>query len=142
MGYDPTAIPVGALATTSSSTAAGKKGSLLAYVREQKRRHNECIVLTRVGDFYEAFGVDALLLMEHAGLNAMAGKARAGCPIKNVRATLDALTSANYHVAVVEEASDTDSAAGTGSKTRLKTRMLGQIVSPANPTYLCMTWYC
>jgi len=27
-----------------------------------------------VGDFYEAFGVDAVMLVEHAGLNPMGGK--------------------------------------------------------------------
>lgn len=41
------------------------------------------------GDFYETYGVDAIMLVEHCGLNAMAGKAKAGCPIRNVQATLD-----------------------------------------------------
>jgi len=98
-------------------------------------------VITRVGDFYEAFGIDAILLIEHCGLNAMANKARAGCPIKNIQATLDGLTSAGFRVAVYEEANDTDASSGgkgssAGSKSRIKNRMLAQIVSPSSPTYL------
>lgn len=63
MGYDPTAAPAGSLKTTTEPTA-GKKGSLLAYVRENKQRYSDCIILTRVGDFYETYGVDAVLLVE------------------------------------------------------------------------------
>jgi DNA mismatch repair ATPase MutS len=93
--------------------------------------------LTRVGDFYEAFGVDAALLVEHCGLNPMGGKGRAGCPVRNVQATLDDLTQFGYSVAVLEEVSETDSQRGPSkAKSGLKARMLGQIVSPANPTYL------
>ena len=70
----------------------------------------------------------------------MAEKARAGCPLKNIQATLDNLTSRGYSVAIYEEAIDTDSSSGPGasggSKSRLKTRFLGQIVSSANPTYM------
>lgn len=68
----------------------------------------------------------------------MAGKARAGCPVRNVQATLDCLTSKGFRVAVYEEAADTDSGSGAsaGTKSRLKNRMLAQVVSPASPTYL------
>lgn len=70
----------------------------------------------------------------------MAGKARAGCPVRNVQATLDCLTSNGFRVAVYEEAADTDASTGRGAtagpKSRLKTRMLAQIVSSASPTYL------
>ena len=163
MGYDPAASSLdvmiqpptkGAISTQSAnagasqvaaaklpkSTTQGKKGSLLAFVREQKEKFSDCVVITRVGDFYEAFGLDAILLVEYCGLNSMAGKARAGCPIKNIQATLDCLTTSGFRVAVYEEATDTDASAGSGasggSKSRLKQRMLAQIVSSASPTYL------
>lgn len=148
MGYDPTAVPndplrsAGQMASLPpTSSTAGKKGSLLAYIRDQKDKYSDCIVLTRVGDFYETFGVDAVMLMEHCGLNAMAGKARAGCPIRNIQATLDCLTARGFRVAVYEEASDTDASPATGKtgaspRSRLKSRMLAQIVSTASPTYL------
>lgn len=67
MGYDPSAAPIGSLKTTTEPTA-GKKGSLLAYVRENKERYPDCIILTRVGDFYETYGIDAILLVEVSGL--------------------------------------------------------------------------
>ena len=135
MGYDPQATASGI--NSAGTTTAGKQGSLLHYCREQKERYSHCVVLTRVGDFYEAFGVDAALMVEHCGLNPMGGKGRAGCPIQNVQATLDDLTQVGYSIAVLEEVTETDSERGPSrSPSRLKTRMLGQIVSPANPTYL------
>ena len=127
-------------ATTAKASTQGKKGSLLAYVREQKEKFSDCVVITRVGDFYEAFGIDAILLVEFCGLNPMAGRAKAGCPIANIQPTLDCLTRSGFRVAVYEEAADTDAAIGGGatggSKSRLKNRMLAQIVSSASPTYL------
>lgn len=143
MGYNPNATPLAPQQsiTASSTSNNSKKGSLLDYVREQKRRFPDAIILTRVGEFYEAFGIDAIALMQCCGLNPMAGKGRAGCPYKNIQATLDGLTSCGFRVAVIEEASDTDSikrgaGASGGSKSRLKNRMLAQMVSSASPTYM------
>ena len=159
MGFDPLALPFdplrggggssnngnsegvsAGLVTTTTTTTAGKKGTFLAYCREQKEKYPDCIILTRCGDFYETFGVDAIMLVEHCGLNSMAGKAKAGCPIRNVQATLDCLTSQGFRVAVYEEGTDTDALTGTGAtggaKSRIKNRFLAQIVSAASPTYL------
>jgi MutS domain V/MutS domain I len=147
MGYDPLAAPFdplrrsdSATSSLSTTTTAGKKGSFLAFCREQKEKYPDCIMLTRCGDFYETFGIDAILLVEHCGLNAMAGKAKAGCPIRNVQATLDCLTAAGFRIAVYEEGVDTDASAGSGAtagaKSRIKSRFLAQIVSSASPTYL------
>lgn len=121
MGFDPLASPSKELSQGSfqlgnpaslTSTIAGKKGTFLAYCRDEKEKYPDAIVLTRCtsicadgaaklpcltqlpmcisgGDFYETYGVDAIMLVEHCGLNSMAGKAKAGCPIRNVQATLD-----------------------------------------------------
>lgn len=62
------------------------------------------MLLTRVGEFYETYGVDAVMMMQHAGLNKMGQEIRAGCPRKNVQQTLDGLTGAGLTVAVYEEA--------------------------------------
>ena len=131
MGYNPQATPLDSTITVGSTTPSqqGKKGSLLAFVRDQKALRDSCVALTRVGDFYEAYGIDAILLVEFCGLNPMGSKARAGCPYRNVQATLDGLTAAGFSVAVLEEAGFTENA-------RLKNRFLAQIVSPASPTYL------
>ena len=45
---------------------------------------------------------DTILLVERCGLNAMTGKAKAGCPIRSVQATLDCLTAAGFRVAFYE----------------------------------------
>lgn len=145
MGYDPLAQPFDPLRRTdidqtTATTTAGKKGSFLAYCREQKEKYPDCVILVRCGDFYEAFGIDAILLVEHCGLNPMAGKARAGCPIRNIQATLDGLTEQGFRVAVFEEGTDTDASRGVGAtggaKSRIKSRFLAQLVSQAAPTYL------
>ncbi|XP_062226120.1 DNA mismatch repair protein MSH1, mitochondrial-like isoform X2 [Phragmites australis] len=61
-----------------------------------------------VGDFYEAVGFDACILVEHAGLNPYGGLRsdsipKAGCPVMNLRQTLDDLTRCGYSVCIVEE---------------------------------------
>ena len=66
---------------------------------------SRCMHDLQVGEFYEAFGLDALMLVQHAGLNPMGKKCRAGCPVGNLQATLDDLTAAGITVAVYEEAS-------------------------------------
>ena len=43
------------------------------------------------------------MLVQHAGLNPMGRKCRAGCPIQNLQPTLDSLTAAGLTVAVYEE---------------------------------------
>jgi hypothetical protein len=118
MGYNP------------QSATAAKKGSLLAYVREEKQKYPDCIIVTRVGEFYETYGVDAIMLVEHCGLNAMGGKARAGCPAQNLQATLASLVSAGFRMAVYEESTDTVNAG------QIKNRFLTQFVSLSNPTYM------
>ena len=47
------------------------KNSLTYYVMQQKQLHPEKVLLVRVGEFYEAYGVDALMLVEYCGLNPM-----------------------------------------------------------------------
>ncbi len=51
------------------------------------------LVLVQVGEFYETMGTDAVLLVQHAGLNPMGQgiPPRAGCPIMNLRKTLSDL---------------------------------------------------
>ena len=66
---------------------------------------------TQVGEFYEAVGIDAVLLVQHAGLNPMASGAgrppRAGCPRQNLRRTVADLVAAGLSVVVCEEVSGT-----------------------------------
>lgn len=126
LGYQQ---PIKAAAATTK-----RKGTLLDYVLKEKKKHADKVLLVRVGDFYECFGVDAVMMVQHAGLNPMGSKARAGCPIRNVQATLDSLTSAGLVVAVYEELKETS--ASSTKTSGLKSRGLSQIVSPGTSTYL------
>ncbi len=132
MGYNPDYGQQKAKAAVTR----GKRVGFLGYCRDQKELYPNHVVLVRCGDFYETFGVDALLLVEHVGLNPMGGKARSGCPKQNIQPTLDGLTSQGFSVAVYEELEPI----GTSSSKKLKTRSLAQIVSPASPTYLYDNW--
>lgn len=107
-----------------------KKGTLLQYVITQKEMHPTKIILTRVGEFYETYGVDAVMLVQYAGLNAMGGKPRAGFPIRNIQGSLNNLTAAGLTIAVYEEVGEAE------AKSKIKSRVLAQIVSPANSTYI------
>lgn len=98
MGYNPNATPNsrGGTSSASSLSSQSRRGTFISYYREQKELYPQCVVLIRCGDFYECYGLDAILLVEHVGLNSMAGKARAGCPYRNVQATVDGLTQQGY----------------------------------------------
>lgn len=58
-----------------------------------------------MGEFYETQGSDAVLLVQHAGLNPMGqgNPPKAGCPRANLRQTVDHLVAAGLTVAVCEE---------------------------------------
>jgi len=144
MGYNQAANPLSSitLANSTTTTPVKRTTSLLSYIRSQKYNHyKDSIILVRVGDFYETYGIDAIMLVEYCGLNPMAGKARAGCPWRNIQGTLDGLTSVGYRVAVYEEWNGSDSSMPGGideeqKKSGLKPRYLSQVVSSANPTYM------
>ena len=63
----------------------------LSYTRHV-RPHTWCP--PQVGEFYEAIGTDAVVLVQWAGLNPMGSThmpPRAGCPHMNIRRTLQSL---------------------------------------------------
>lgn len=85
-----------------------KDGSLNLELLEIKWKFPREVLLCRVGEFYEAVGFDACILVEYAGLNPMGGTRcdnvpKAGCPVMNLRQTLDKLTQNGFSVCVVEE---------------------------------------
>ena len=70
-----------------------------------------CCAFLQVGEFYKTMGTDAVMLVQHAGLNPMGqgDPPRAGCPVVNLRRTISDLveqaglsvvssTPANMHV--------------------------------------------
>ncbi|XVE65752.1 hypothetical protein DITRI_Ditri08aG0024600 [Diplodiscus trichospermus] len=85
-----------------------KEGTLNWEILQFKSKFPREVLLCRVGDFYEAIGIDACILVEYAGLNPFGGLRsdsipRAGCPVVNLRQTLDDLTHNGYSVCIVEE---------------------------------------
>ncbi|KAL6652426.1 hypothetical protein ACP70R_011351 [Stipagrostis hirtigluma subsp. patula] len=85
-----------------------KDGTLNMEMLQFKSKFPREVLLCRVGDFYEAVGFDACILVEHAGLNPFGGLRsdsipKAGCPVVNLRQTLDDLTRCGYSVCIVEE---------------------------------------
>ncbi|KAF3457537.1 hypothetical protein FNV43_RR02195 [Rhamnella rubrinervis] len=85
-----------------------KEGTLNWEILQFKSKFPREVLLCRVGDFYEALGIDACILVEYAGLNPFGGLRsdsipRAGCPVVNLRQTLDDLTRNGYSVCIVEE---------------------------------------
>lgn len=69
---------------------------------------HDCVVVTlapdmllQIGEFYEAVGQDALMLVEHCGLNPMppkGGMPVAGCPRSNLRPVLARLVDKGFTV--------------------------------------------
>ncbi|KAJ8442713.1 hypothetical protein Cgig2_001806 [Carnegiea gigantea] len=85
-----------------------KEGTLNWEMLQFKSKFPREVLLCRVGDFYEAIGIDACLLVEYAGLNPYGGLRsdsipKAGCPVVNLQQTLDDLTRSGYSVCIVEE---------------------------------------
>ncbi|KAJ7525479.1 hypothetical protein O6H91_17G053100 [Diphasiastrum complanatum] len=87
---------------------SSKEGTLNSELLDVKRRFPCEVLLCRVGEFYEAMGFDACVLVEYAGLNPMGGVRnasvpKAGCPIMNLRQTLNELNLHGFSVCIVEE---------------------------------------
>ncbi|XP_073224059.1 DNA mismatch repair protein MSH1, mitochondrial isoform X2 [Cicer arietinum] len=109
-----------------------KEGTLNWEMLQFKSKFPRQILLCRVGDFYEAVGIDACILVEYAGLNPFGGLRtdsipRAGCPVVNLRQTLDDLTHNGYSVCIVEEVQ------GPAQARSRKRRFISGHAHPGNP---------
>ncbi|KAL3507486.1 hypothetical protein ACH5RR_032868, partial [Cinchona calisaya] len=98
-----------------------KEGNLNWEMLQFKSKFPREVLLCRVGDFYEAIGIDACILVEYAGLNPFGGLRsdsipRAGCPVVNLRQTLDDLTHHGFSVCIVEEVQGPTHARGRKSR--------------------------
>lgn len=115
-----------------SKTALGmpcRAGSVAAQAADAKRRAPDAVVLLRVGDcFYEAFGADAVLLVEHCGVQAARGgkELRACVRHDRVQAALTALLTAGHRAAIYEE---------SRVLVTPRQRVFAQLVCAAQPTY-------
>ena len=137
---DPLGVDL-TLRGASSSRSDGRKKSgrrratVYDYALDVKRKHPKKVLLIRVGEFYEALGFDAVLLVMHAGLNPMgtAGVPRAGCPLVKVQETLDRLTHRGFSVVVCEEVPSMNP---YGQRAPPKERYVAAVITPASPQYV------
>lgn len=120
---------------TSLRGASNGKGTVYDFALGVRLQHKHKVLLIRVGDFYEAFGFDAVILVQYAGLNPMgsSGVPRAGCPNQNIGQTLRELTNAGFTTVVCEEVPEPPSFT---RRARRKQRFVAGIVSQASPEYV------
>ena len=106
-----------------------KGGHVIDFYRATAAEYPDDVVVARVGDFYEAYGLSAVMLIEHGNLNPMGGwNARAGMPIANIQKTLDDLVAAGLSVTVCEERDP--------PKGKRKERFVTERIHANNPQYL------
>lgn len=93
--------------------AEQKETPLVAQYFEIQKKYHDCIVLLRVGDFYEALGESAQKLSDTLGilLTARAGANNtriklSGFPCTSIEDYLKRLVKAGHKVAIVEEVKD------------------------------------
>jgi hypothetical protein len=137
---DPLGVDLALRGASSSRSDAPRRGgkrraTLYDYALDVKRAHPRKVTLIRVGEFYEALGFDAVLLVMHAGLNPMgtAGVPRAGCPLVKVQETLDRLTHRGFAVVVCEEVPSMNP---YGQRAPPKERYVAAVITPASPQYV------
>jgi len=120
---------------TNLRGASNGKGTVYEFALGVRLKHKHKLLLIRVGDFYEAFGFDAVILVQYAGLNPMGylGVPRAGCPHQNIAQTLRDLTKAGFTTVVCEEVPEPPSLT---RRTKRKQRFIAGIVSQASPEYV------
>ena len=107
---------------------------LYGVMKREKAKHPTKVLLVRVGEFYEAMGYDAAVLVQFAGLNPMGDKPfKAGTQVMNLRSTLDKLLRQGFAVAIVEEAPQERI---YGQMSARKTRYLAGVVTPSAPDYV------
>ena len=70
-----------------------------------KDKHPDTIILMKMGDFYEAFDDDAVILHEVVGLTltSRSGVKMAGLPYHSIEGYLEKLVQAGHRVALCEQ---------------------------------------
>ena len=105
--------------------------SVLDNLFDAKCRFPDSLVLIRVGEFYESYGLDSVFLVEHGGLNPMgkSGLAKAGLPLANIHALVESLIAEQFSIVIIEQEAGT-----TGLKKR-KRRFISAVLSEQSPVY-------
>ncbi|KOB86932.1 hypothetical protein PFDG_02865 [Plasmodium falciparum Dd2] len=105
-----------------------KNKGLLKFLNDEKRKYNNCIILSRVGDFYETYGLDSIFLIEFLNIKKMNNRLSCGFIKSSINKALNILTNNNLNVCIYEEINE--------KSLKMKKRYLSQIVTPEFPIYL------
>ncbi|GAW83160.1 DNA mismatch repair protein [Plasmodium gonderi] len=111
-----------------------KNKGLLKFLNDEKKKYSNCIILLRVGDFYETYGLDSIFLIEFLNIKKMNNKLSCGFIKTSINKALHILTSNNLNICVYEEMNE--------KSLKMKKRYLSQIVTPEFPIYLNNIQYC
>ena len=107
---------------------ATRKNTLFAQVCTWKEEHPHYIILTREGEFYVAYGVDAVMLVEHTGASASkTDNWKVVINRRRVQRVLNALVNNTFEVAMYEESAVICTP---------RRRYLSQVVTQATPQYM------
>lgn len=111
-----------------------KNKGLLKFLNDEKKKYSNCIILSRVGDFYETYGLDSIFLIEFLNIKKMNNKLSCGFIKSSINKALSILTNNNLNVCIYEEINE--------QSFKAKKRYLSQIVTPEMPIYLNNIQYC
>lgn len=98
-----------------------------------KRQHPDCLLLIRIGDFYECFDDDAVTLSKAAGLTLTKrteGVPMAGMPFHQLETYLRRLIDKGYRVAVADQTEDAAEAKARGGSGAVIERAVSRVLTP------------
>ena len=117
---------------------AGSK-KVASDMESNRKIHPHKIILCRMGDFYETYGIDAIMLHNYCGLKLMGdnnSELKAGTKWQNVQELLDQLVDAGLVIAIYEQLKDNNADRGPSkSKAAIIERPLSAVIHRGNPTY-------
>lgn len=129
--------PLGLRDPGEVTSGRSSKAILIKDCLKAKERHPAKVILARNGDAYEAVGIDAVLLLQHAEevtLGAESDPPRVQIALSNLHSTLEALVyGAGLSVVVSDEERGPYS---FSEKIKGMKRFITEVVTPATPHFL------
>lgn len=123
----PLGIPEGARGV--SFGRGDDESTMDTLLKVKSSGHENKIVTLQVGEFFEFFLIDAVVVVEATGINSMAGQIpRCGVPLANIQSIASSLTDLGFSLVVVAQ---TDEAVSRGRKRR----RIAQVLTPSNPVF-------
>lgn len=109
-----------------------KKPACIEFYTQIKELHPTKLVMMRIGDFYESYGIDAVFLVDICSLNPVGWPdvPKAGFPHQNLAKVLRQLFNSNLNISIVicEERHV--------AKGKQKSRYINKIVTPSDTSFI------